>query len=108
MNDKRRPDMTRRGLMGALTTLFAAKALAQSATVVTSNAKTDPADCKHTAWRETNFQLTSPEMGVKVGDLTADKLDELTNGTGAPVIGTVQNLGPIVDVCLGCGLIRIH
>jgi hypothetical protein len=42
-------------------------------------------------------------MGVKVGDLTAEKLDELTNGTGAPVIGTVQNLGPIVDVCLGCG-----
>lgn len=100
--------MTRRGLMGALTTLFAAKALAQSASVVTSNAKTDPADCKHTAWRETTFQLTSPEMGVKVGDLTADKLDELTNGTGAPVIGTVQNLGPIVDVCLGCGLVRIH
>ena len=100
--------MTRRGLMGALTVLFAAKALPQSATAVTSAAKANPADCKHTAWRETNFQLTSPQMGVKVGDLTADKLDELTNGTGAPVIGTVQNLGPIVDVCLGCGLIRLH
>ena len=100
--------MTRRGLMGALTTLFAAKALAQSTTVSTSATKFSPADCKHTSWRETNFQLTSPEMGVKVGDLTAEKLDELTNGTGTPVIGTVQNLGPIVDVCLGCGLIRLH
>ena len=101
--------MTRRGLIGALTTLFAGKALAQSSPVVTSAApKVSPADCKHTAWRETSFQLTSPQMGVKVGDLTAEKLDELTNGTGAPVIGTVQNLGPMVDVCLACGLIRLH
>jgi hypothetical protein len=100
--------MTRRGLMGALTALFVGKALAQSATVVTSAAKASPADCKHNSWRETNFQLTSPQMGVKVGDLTAEKLDELTNGTGSPVIGTVQNLGPMVDVCLGCGLVRLH
>ena len=100
--------MTRRGLMGVLTTMFAAKALGQGATAVTSTAKSSPAECKHTAWKETSFQLTSPAMGVKVGDLTAEKLDELTNGTGAPVIGTVQNLGPIVDVCLGCGLIRLH
>jgi hypothetical protein len=100
--------MTRRGLIGALTALFAGKALAQSAPVITPAAKASPADCKHNSWRKTNFQLTSPEMGVKVGDLTAEKLDELTNGTGSPVIGTVQNLGPTVDVCLGCGLIRLH
>ena len=100
--------MTRRGLMGALTTLFAAKALGQSASVASSAAKVSPSDCKHTAWKQTSFQLTSPEMGVKVGDLTAEKLDELTSGSGAPVIGTVQNLGPMVDVCLGCGLIRLH
>lgn len=100
--------MTRRGLMGALTALFAARALPQSATAVPSAAKISPADCKHATWRQTTFQLTSPQMGVKVGDLTAEKLDELTNGTGAPVIGTVQNLGPMVDVCLGCGLIRLH
>jgi len=100
--------MTRRGLMGALTMLLAGRTLAQSVPIVTSADKISPADCKHTAWKETNFQLTSPQMGVKVGDLTAEKLDELTNGTAAPVIGTVQNLGPIVDVCLGCGLIRLH
>ena len=100
--------MTRRGLMGSLTALSAGRALAQSATSITSAVKFSPADCKHASWRKTSFQLTSPEMGVKVGDLTAEKLDELTNGTGAPVIGTVQNLGPTVDVCLGCGLIRLH
>jgi hypothetical protein len=100
--------MTRRGLMGALTTLFAARAVAQSAPVPISPEKVNPADCKHSRWKTTMFQLTSPQMGVKVGDLTAEKLDELTNGTGAPVIGTVQNLGPAVDVCLGCGLIRLH
>ena len=93
--------MTRRGLMGALTTIFAAKALGQSGPDLASAAKTSPAECKHTAWKQTSFQLTSPAMGVKVGDLTAEKLDELTNGTGAPIIGTVQNLGPSVDVCLG-------
>jgi hypothetical protein len=57
---------------------------------------------------EPKISPADPQMGVKVGDLTAERLDELTNGTGAPVIGTVQNLGPIVDVCLGCGLIRLH
>lgn len=100
--------MTRRGLMGALTTLFTASAVAQSAPALISPTKVNPANCKHTAWKTTTFQLTSPQMGVKVGDLTAEKLDELTSGTGAPVIGTVQNLGPGVDVCLGCGLIRLH
>jgi hypothetical protein len=90
-------------LIGTFGALFAGRALARSAPAVTSAAKVSPTDCKHTAWKETEFQLTAPQMGVKVGDLTAEKLDELTNGTGAPVIGTVQNLGPFIDVCLGLG-----